>query len=84
MDMLLVACHFLMLSHEQTWFTDVVSAHTIPRVLTANIVKISTMTCHGSQLLANIQMLVKVRVMLLDACRQVQNFGGETSLEVAT
>jgi hypothetical protein len=69
MGMLLAACHFLVLSHEQTWSMDVVSAHTIPRALTVNIVRISTMTCPGNQLLASRQMLVKVRAILLDACK---------------
>jgi hypothetical protein len=63
MDMLHAACHFLMLSHELTWFMDVVSAHTTPRASIANIVRISTMTSHGNQLLASRQMLVKVRVI---------------------
>jgi hypothetical protein len=79
MDMLLVACRFLMLSHEQTWFMDVVSARTIQRVLTVNIVKISTMTCHGNQQLESRQMHAKVRAVLLGAFKQIQNCCGETS-----
>jgi hypothetical protein len=78
MDTLLAACHFLVSSHEQTWFMDVVSARTIPRALTVSTVKISTMTCHGNQLLASRQMLVKVRAALLDACRHILYCGKET------
>jgi hypothetical protein len=50
MGMLLAAYHFLVSSLEQTWFMDVVSAHTIQRALTVNIVRTSIMTCHGNQL----------------------------------
>jgi hypothetical protein len=60
MAMLLGVCHFLMFSPVQIWFMEGANVLITPRDLIVSNAKISTMTYHGNQLLANNQMHVKV------------------------